>query len=281
MASLAGDPSTDGLGPTTRSLLNRFLAAGDDKEVPRDLLIRLDRNYLQPLDACLARAGLPAADREDVLSQIWLSLAEGRIRSYDPARGKFRSWLFHSVARDYLGRWRKDAFRERSVCLPEGIIAASGLDGTDAAGAWEAACMAHSVLDAVVRMLDALSRKGGRRAEKRIDILTLVWVEGRDPEEAGRRVGILQTAVRYHLRRARRQLLELVLLDLWERDLCGGPFEAHIRRLAQQRDASDVDGLVRGAARYLLDSESAPIGTTLAVRQRISPGPEFVQPSGG
>lgn len=260
----------DGLGPATRTLVEELRVGCGDPEAWNTLLLRLDRHYFGPLRTYLAGSGVPASEVEDVLDRIRLSLVKGRLQKYDPQRGGFRSWLIYSVGRDHLRDWRRKARPARTVPLPVSIASTAGLDGESPEEGWEVSCIAHALLDSLVHLLESAALRGGRRSERIRDIVTAVWVEGKATDEVARNHGILRATVRYHLRRARRRLLATVLDELRERDLGGGPFEAHCRRLREKGAGEEVDFLVRGASRYLLDRTGSPASTTRAIRDRIS-----------
>ena len=259
----------DGMGPATRALMEQVLAGDRTGEARDALLLRIESHYLTPLGAYLWKLGVPPSDLEDLLGQVRLSLVQGKLLNYDPRKGAFRPWLFHFIARDHVDRWRRRAVRERPVALPEEFSPTPRPDSGHVVEGWEATCVAQTILDAVVLVFEEYERRGGRRAEKARDALTMVWVEGKEIKEAAREIGVLAATVRHHLRKGRRRLLDVVLGELAQRELGGGPFEAHCRRLREADGGRDVDSLVRGAARYLLDAQACGMPTTYTIRKRL------------
>jgi DNA-directed RNA polymerase specialized sigma24 family protein len=109
-------------------------------------------DYRQPLLLLLAaRHGwIPAAEREDLVHEILVDLAEGLARRFDPDRGRFRAFLCGVVRNKVLARWKR---RRREVPLgPE-----DGEPAPIAEQDGEAVDVAAHVLGAVRRWHDRAS----------------------------------------------------------------------------------------------------------------------------
>jgi RNA polymerase sigma-70 factor (ECF subfamily) len=88
-------------GQTTRGTLLERVREGDDAAAWREF----DAAYRDMLLRFCRSRGLQHADAEDVIQLVFVRLASGMRRfEYDPARGRFRDYLFRCV-RSALSDW--------------------------------------------------------------------------------------------------------------------------------------------------------------------------------
>lgn len=86
--------------------------------------------------------GLQAADTEDVRQAIWLSLSKGlRNFEYDPARGRFRSYLGR-VVRNAISR-HFARYASASTALDKSVLSAVPTGDSEADEVWEQEWVSH------------------------------------------------------------------------------------------------------------------------------------------
>lgn len=93
---------------TTRWSL--VLAAGEsDSDVSARALEELCAQYWYPLYAYARRRGYDTEDARDLTQSFFAKLLEKRdLRTADPTRGRFRTFLLSSMKNFLAGEWRKD-----------------------------------------------------------------------------------------------------------------------------------------------------------------------------
>jgi len=131
------------------------------------------------------------ADAEELVQQTFIA-AFKHIRSFDPQRGPFSSWLVRIAERSWLvmcrGRYREaDAVRTLSICGP---VSAGGPDEELIRRARE---------EAVWAML-------GRLDFYDAVIAVMHWMEGKTYDQIGRELGMPVRTVKMHALRARHLL---------------------------------------------------------------------------
>lgn len=130
------------------------------------------------------------SEAEDLLGRVWVEAYASR-RSFDPARGSARSWLFGIARHVLLRHWRDRKPEPGDLMLP-----------TTAADPW----------DEVDARLDSAALAGPLRAalgdlpEADRDMLLLIAWEHLTPTEAAAVVGIPPTTARTRLHRARARM---------------------------------------------------------------------------
>jgi RNA polymerase sigma-70 factor (ECF subfamily) len=85
------------------------LAAGGGESPPAArALDSLCRAYWVPLYAFVRRSGYASADAEDLTQQFFARLLAGEgLRTADPSRGRFRTFLLTSLQRFLVSEWRR------------------------------------------------------------------------------------------------------------------------------------------------------------------------------
>lgn len=131
------------------------------------------------------------ADAEELVQQTFIA-AFKHIRSFDPQRGPFASWLSRIAERQWLvmcrGRYREaDAVRTLSICGP---VSAGGPDEELVRRARE---------EAVWAML-------GRLDFYDAVVAVMHWMEGKTYEQISRELGMPARSVKMHALRARHLL---------------------------------------------------------------------------
>ena len=98
-------------------------AGADDGQPARDALASLCESYWFPLYAYVRRSGYDAADAEDLTQGFFAKILERRdVRSADPSRGRFRSFLLTAL-KNYLAdqRDREQALKRGGGVRPLSI----------------------------------------------------------------------------------------------------------------------------------------------------------------
>ncbi|MCA8926249.1 MAG: sigma-70 family RNA polymerase sigma factor [Planctomycetes bacterium] len=216
--------------PPTRSTLVQ-LAADPDSPGWKAGWERFFRGYWAPLYAYLRRTGSDAQDAQDLLQDFFVRGLEGRVlASYDPARGRLRSFLLTCVTNHRRQAQRKE--RARPDRLPwlnaEGLppleaSAASPLEAFDRE--WNL-CLVEQALAAVREQLARKRDEVGAALLER-------WVLAREREDAdavAASLGLTRGALYTRATRLRNALSQETERRL--RFLSGDP-----ERLAAERDA--------------------------------------------
>ncbi|MDX2197806.1 MAG: sigma-70 family RNA polymerase sigma factor [Phycisphaerae bacterium] len=118
---------------STHVTLLARLADGNDRVAWQDFHTR----YAELIRGFARRRGLQEADAEDVVQDVLLSLSKAMAGfEYDPARGKFRSYL-KTVTQHAI--FRRFSQNPAAAALSQvGSVADAGSGGSDAETAWEA-----------------------------------------------------------------------------------------------------------------------------------------------
>ena len=177
----AGDQHDDSEAQLTR-------AARGDAGAFTDLV----RAHSPALHGYFARR-MPAAS-EDLLAETWLQAFAAR-RTFDPARGSARGWLF-GVAHNVLAQQLRRAGRQEPV------------PGPDVIDPWQ---VVDQRLDAAA-MAPALRRALAELPEEERELLLLISWEQLSPTEAAAVVGIPAGTARSRLHRARGRLRDRLTL---------------------------------------------------------------------
>lgn len=199
--------------PSTHvSLLGRLRNGADDgawvefQDRYRDLLLRFCR-----------RRGLQAADAEDAVQAVFLSLSR-RLPgfSYDPAMGRFRDYLFRCV-RNAIFHWSKCPDRKLLQLGTNEFLAAiddAGTASTDEQQVWETEWAAYHYRRALAR----LSETG----EDRLVRLLERSFEGATSEQLAAEFNLSLEGTYKARQRGRQRLQQLVIEQIREEDELAG-----------------------------------------------------------
>jgi RNA polymerase sigma-70 factor (ECF subfamily) len=101
---------------TTHTTLLVRLAEGSDQQAWREF----DKRYGDLIRSTASRRGLQSADCDEVLQEVLLGLSKAMPGfQYDPAKGKFRSYLKTFVDRAIARRFRQNQTRARQSNMDE------------------------------------------------------------------------------------------------------------------------------------------------------------------
>jgi RNA polymerase sigma-70 factor (ECF subfamily) len=170
------------LPQTRQSLLLRLRSRADDDAWTEFLAL-----YGPAVFGYFRRRGLQEADAVDLTQEVFRAVSGAITRfEYQPARGRFRSWLFTIVSREFL------KFRRRCDRLPlaaePGALDQYPREEPDAEAIWE---------ESVRRQLfeRALEEVRTQVSEATFRAFTLTAVDGLPGEEAAGRLGMSRAAV--------------------------------------------------------------------------------------
>ncbi len=248
MTSSGQDPDPDQagravFGPTRWSLV--IEAQGTSPEA-RIALAELCEAYYEPVFRFLRREGRDE-DAARELAQEFFSrvLGRGGFGTPDPARGRFRSYLLGAV-KHFLSDQRKQAGREKrgSTHLHESMDSVgtddveSGLQVPDPrAGVADTHFDRDWALAVMRRSLDRLEeefREGGKREQFEVLQPWLVGdAAGLSQTEAGRRLGLGESAVKVAVHRLRRRFRDVVRSELLQTLPTGDDPDQELRYLAE------------------------------------------------
>jgi RNA polymerase sigma-70 factor (ECF subfamily) len=197
---------------TTRASLLQRLREGDDpaawrglEEMYRPLLLRI----------CRAR-GLQPADAEDVVQNVFVKLVGGlRNFEYDPAKGRFRDYLFRSVSHG-IADWGRRTGRQGSIARlsGSGTALANGVEGGDSAEALERTMerewVNHHYRAAIATVLETCDPRG-------VEVFRAA-IAGRSVREIAPAVGMTEAAVYKSLSRTKERLREAIAEQLRRED---------------------------------------------------------------
>lgn len=141
------------------------------------------------------RIGLPDADADDVTQEVLIiahkALQEG---TYDPARGRFRQWLYGVARRQALVRLRDRRRRTRAQWVSDrgGFDLLDQLEGrvsdAEAIALWQQEWR-YALLD------EAMQHVQGQVGDKAFQAFTMYAIERRPVEEVAATVGIATSSV--------------------------------------------------------------------------------------
>lgn len=221
-------PRSDGPGrayPATRHSVVEALGS-DDPEARRCALELVAAAYWKPLYVTLRlRHDLPPDDAQDLVQEFFAeAVAKGWLERYDPARGRFRTWL-RTCLDGLVGHWRESAGRLKRggglravpLDLPEleAELAAAGPADPDDTFDRE---WARTILGLALDSLQA--RCARERKSIRFEVLRRVDVAGAAAParpayaEVAAELGLPVTQVTNHLHWARRAFREEILAAL-------------------------------------------------------------------
>lgn len=193
---------------TTRVSLLRRLREGDDPEAWRGLESAY-RSML--LGVCQAR-GLQPADADDVVQNVFVGLVRGlRAFEYDPAKGRFRDYLFRCVNNAVL-EWRRR--RGQNASGEVGTDDGAGSESEALRRIFEREWVLHHYRRAVVRLHETCDPRG-------VEVLQAA-IAGATAREIALSMGMTEAAVFKALARTRERLRELIGEQIREEDASHG-----------------------------------------------------------
>lgn len=186
------------LAETTHATLLARLRDGHDAGAWREFHDR----YSELIRGFLRRRGAQPADIDDVLQEVLLALSKSLPEfAYDPAKGKFRSYLKAATIRSFFRRIGQKPAEQRLDQIEEATRAACEDDEIE--GAWEAEWRQHH-LRLAMRTIAVEFSEADRRAFQRYA------VEGEGAQETGAALGMSVEQVYQAKSRIVRRLTELV-----------------------------------------------------------------------
>ena len=155
----------------------------------------------------LLSPGISDADTDDAVQDVFVKLVNIlRSGAYDPAKGKFRTYLSTLVRRLLIDRYREAAARRRD-CQVE-IDAAEGIAVEDDPGAWMDAKWRIACRMAAERHV----MEESALAEQSREVWRLLSVEGLSVKDAARRLGIPSNTVSKTKRRIEARIAAVLAL---------------------------------------------------------------------
>jgi RNA polymerase sigma-70 factor (ECF subfamily) len=182
------------------------LAAGADDAAGREALAWLVRQYWAPLCAHARRRGWREAEDavQDFLAQL---IERGSIAQADPARGRFRAWLFTCLDHALANRAEAAAAQKRGATRTQGIsddlaVAAMPTDEAAFDREWAEAVLAHAEAD--------LAREADHERWEALQPFLRQQGDAVAYRAVGARLGLGETAVKVAVHRLRARFAELV-----------------------------------------------------------------------
>lgn len=183
---------------STHVTLLARLRHGDD----RSAWLEFHDRYAELIRGFLRRRGVQPADCDDMLQDVLLAVSKSMPGfTYDPAKGKFRSYLKATTLRTYFRRISQKPAEQRLELIEEATRAAC--DDQEVEAAWETEWRQHH-LRLAMRSIAAEFNESDRRAFQRYA------VEGLDARETAEALGLSVEQVYQAKSRIVRRLTELI-----------------------------------------------------------------------
>ena len=156
---------------------------------------------------CLLSPGISDADTDDAVQDVFVKLVNIlRSGAYDPAKGKFRTYLSTLVRRLLIDRYREAAARRRDRQVE--IEVAEEIAVADDPGAWMDAKWRIACRMAAERRV----MEESALAEQSREVWRLLSVDGLSVKEAARRLGIPSNTVSKIKRRIETRIAAVLAL---------------------------------------------------------------------
>lgn len=193
------------MNSTTPSLLSR---CRDPKD--RDAWLEFDQRYREFLIRFCRRRGVPYIEAEDLVQHIFISLSHTLTEfQYDPARGRFRDYLFR-CARNVISTWAARPNR-RAEPLDEGDGRHAQPEADAAEAVWRQEWVAHHYRLA----MQTIRRSFDERSTAIFDRS----IAGDKVADLAREYGMSEQAVHKVRQRIRNRMEELIALQVRDEDL--------------------------------------------------------------
>jgi RNA polymerase sigma-70 factor (ECF subfamily) len=195
--------------PSTRTSLLSRLRDSSDSHAWREF----EERYRELLLRFCQRRGLQRADAEDVVQNLFTTLAKGMPQfTYDAERGRFRDYLFRST-RNAMAAWARRTI-DRPGALDSSVansLASPGGDGEGAESAlWEEEWVAHHYRLAMTRIRTDFDARNMELFERN--------VRGESVAELASAYSITEASIYATRRRIRERLRELIAEQVREED---------------------------------------------------------------
>lgn len=200
--------------PTRQSLLGRLRDSADEAAWRE-----FDATYRELLVRFCRRAGLQAADAEDVRQTVMLSLSRALPEfAYRPERGRFRDFLFAVVRNAVRKHWARQD-RHGEVLFSDATAVGAAAVPADVAAelTWNTEWMLHHYRRAMERIRATFERES-------VEVFDSL-LEGVSGEEVARRRGMTPAAVYKVKQRIRDRLRELIERQLRDEEAAAEPFD--------------------------------------------------------
>jgi RNA polymerase sigma-70 factor (ECF subfamily) len=217
------------------------LAAGGGENPPAArALDSLCRAYWVPLYAFVRRSGYAPADAEDLTQQFFARLLAGEgLRTADPSRGRFRTFLLTSLQRFLVSEWRRGQALKRgeSQLIRVDPARAEELIGLSSTGRSPETEYDRQWADQVLRQaLTRLSEEYTADGKARLyeQLRGQVWgaAETTDRTDLAAELGLTEGAVRVAVHRLRRRFRELLRAEVAATVAREGDVDDELRYLA-------------------------------------------------
>ncbi|HOX00826.1 MAG TPA: sigma-70 family RNA polymerase sigma factor [Candidatus Paceibacterota bacterium] len=195
-----------------------LLAGKEDSPQSAEALERLCRAYWYPLYVYIRRRGHGVEDAQDLTQQFFAHLLQkGGLRSANPGRGRFRTFLLHAIEHFLINEWKRAHRLKRgggAQCL--------SLDADDAEQRYlqepvatltpERAYEKRWAMTLLEQVLTALRQEYAEAGNRRVfeELTDLLW--GKDTwisyAQIGERLGMNEGAVRGAMHRLRERYRE-------------------------------------------------------------------------
>ncbi len=185
--------------PDTRPTLLRRLPDAGDGEAWRSFV----ETYGPLVYRFALRRGLQPSDAADVVQEVMLKVARSIDRfDYDPARGRFRGWLFTIAWRALIDR--ANQVKRRSEIASEAIAERTADPSTDAEALWDSEYR-RSLLQRALPLVRP------QFSEVTWEAFRLTALEGQPAEETAHRLGLTVGSVYVARSRVTARLRERIL----------------------------------------------------------------------
>jgi len=221
------DPTGRAAFHTTRWSVVLGARRGADAQASRSALETLIGAYWRPIYGAFRRRGLEREDAADACQEFFARLLErDDLAHVDPARGRFRSWLFAAVEHFLTGEWRRAGAQKRgggraprsldAALLERGLVPEDGETPERAFARDFARALLERTLARLAADYDAAGRGELFEALRAGLADAGVGPTQETQAEIGARLGLSDGAVKVAAYRLRRRYAELLRAEIAE-----------------------------------------------------------------